>query len=170
MCGRDRSSVRAPQVITVLMSAPSPVRGRTSVGQCSVAAPPMGLTVASASPASGGVPRSSPDQSSRRARHIARHNLIDLRRINRLVLHQRISHQIKLVAVVFEQVMRLRVALINDAAHLRSIAKRRLVRHRLRRLPCTPAKEDFFASLVIKQAGPLPQTIPTWSPYCEPLQ
>ena len=67
----------------------------------------------------------------RRAGHLARHNLIDLCRINRLVLHECVSHQIELVPVVFQQLMRLRVALINDASHFPIDCQSGLVRHRL---------------------------------------
>ena len=41
----------------------------------------------------------------------------DLLRIDGLILHERVGHHIELVTVVFQQLMRFGVALINDAAH-----------------------------------------------------
>src|SRR6185503_14797294 len=45
------------------------------------------------------------------------HNVIDLQRIDRFILNQRIRHYVQLIAVLFEDALSSRIAFINDPAY-----------------------------------------------------
>ena len=62
-----------------------------------------------------------------RTRCFALHDVVDLLRVDRFVLHERIGHHVELVTVVLEKLQCLRVAFINNAPHFLINRERRLV-------------------------------------------
>jgi hypothetical protein len=55
-----------------------------------------------------------------RTRRAAGHDVVDLVRVDRLELEQRLGHRLDLVAIVLEQLARDRVLLVDDLADLAS--------------------------------------------------
>src|SRR5690606_3027271 len=88
---------------------------------------------------------------SRRARWAPGHDVIDLRGIDRLVLHQRIRHQLELVAVLDQHRLGGAVAFIDDAAHLLIDLFRRFAGNAAGAGGGGATEEYLFLALVVQQ-------------------
>src|SRR5690606_17907283 len=88
---------------------------------------------------------------SRRARWAPGHDVIDLGGIDRLVLHQRIRHQLELVAVLHQHSLGSAVALIDDAAHLLIDLFRRFAGNTTGTGSGGTAEEYLFLAFVVQQ-------------------
>ena len=96
-----------------------------------------------------------------RIRDLARHDVLQLRFVNRLVPDERISHDVEFVAVIFEDLLGERIVRIDDMPHFLVDRVRGLVRNLLV-LGDRAAKEDFAVVLAVGQRTELVGQAPTW--------